>query len=290
MVVDIITIFPAMVEAALTDGVVARARDRGLVDLRVRDLREFTTDRHRSVDDVPYGGGPGMVMKPEPLFRAVEAITAERGQPAAVVLMSPQGRQFTHQAAERLSRVSPLVLICGRYEGIDERVTRTLVTEELSIGDYVLTGGELPALVVLDAVVRLVPGVVGDADSVAEDSFVRGLLDHPHYTRPAEFRGLRVPETLLSGHHAEIEKWRARERVLRTLERRPEMLDRATLTVDEQRAMDDLQPGAPHLTSDPSERAARTERGVGAPARERVGGTAGAKPPGSTMETDHEGD
>jgi len=243
MVVDVITIFPAMVEAALSDGVVARGRERGLVDLRVRDLREFTSDRHRSVDDVPYGGGPGMVMKPEPLFRAVEAIEAERGKPAAVVLMTPQGRQFTHQEAERLSRMSPLVVICGRYEGVDERVTRTLVTDELSIGDYVLTGGELPALVVLDAAIRLVPGVVGDADSVAEDSFVRGVLDHPHYTRPAEFRGLKVPETLLSGHHAEIEKWRARERVLRTLERRPEMLDRATLTVDEQRAVDELQAG-----------------------------------------------
>jgi tRNA (guanine37-N1)-methyltransferase len=240
MVVDIITIFPAMVEAALTEGVVARARGRGVVDLKVRDLREFTTDRHRSVDDVPYGGGPGMVMKPEPLFRAVDAITAERGKPAAVVLMTPQGRQFTHETAERLSRTSPIVMICGRYEGVDERVTRSLVTDELSIGDYVLTGGELPALVVLDAVIRLVPGVVGDADSVAEDSFVRGLLDHPHYTRPAEFRGLRVPETLLSGHHGEIEKWRARERVLRTLERRPEMLTNATLTTDEQRAMDEL--------------------------------------------------
>jgi tRNA (guanine37-N1)-methyltransferase len=240
MVVDVITIFPAMVEAALAEGVVARARTSGIVDVRVRDLRDFTTDRHRSVDDVPYGGGPGMVMKPEPLFRAVDAIEAERGKPAAVVLMTPQGRRFTHETAARLSTVSPLIVICGRYEGIDERVTRALVTDELSIGDYVLTGGELPALVVIDAVVRLVPGVVGDADSVEGDSFVRGLLDHPHYTRPAEFRGLQVPETLLSGHHAEIEKGRARERVRRTWERRPDMLTGAALTAEEQRTLNEL--------------------------------------------------
>ena len=239
MIVDVITIFPAMVEAALAEGVVARARTRGVVDIRVRDLRTWATDRHRTVDDVPYGGGPGMVMKPEPLFHAVDAIAAERGRPAAVLLMTPQGRPFTHEIAERLSRTSPIVVICGRYEGVDERVTSALVTDEISIGDYVLTGGELPALVVLDAVARLVPGVVGDEASVTGDSFVRGLLDHPHYTRPAEFRGLKVPETLLSGHHAEIEKWRARERVRRTLARRPDMLARAMLTPAERNALDE---------------------------------------------------
>jgi tRNA (guanine37-N1)-methyltransferase len=224
MTVDVITIFPAMVEAGLAEGVVGRARERGLVDIRVRDLREYTDDRHRSVDDVPYGGGPGMVMKPEPLFRAVEAIGAERGTPSAVVLMTPQGRRFTHAEAERLSRLERIVVICGRYEGVDERVAEALVTDEISIGDYVLSGGELPALVVIDAAVRLVPGVVGDADSVDGESFVRGVLDHPHYTRPAVFRGMAVPDVLVSGHHAEIERWRRDERMRRTRARRPDLL------------------------------------------------------------------
>jgi len=224
MVIDVITIFPAMVEAGLAEGVVGRARGRGLVDNRVRDLREYTDDRHRSVDDVPYGGGPGMVMKPEPLFRAVEAVAAERGQPSAVVLMTPQGRQFSHAEAERLSRLERIVLICGRYEGVDERVAETLVTDEISIGDYVLSGGELPALVVIDATVRLVPDVVGDADSVEGESFVQGVLDHPHYTRPAVFRGMAVPNVLISGHHAEIEHWRREQRMRRTRARRPDLL------------------------------------------------------------------
>jgi tRNA (guanine37-N1)-methyltransferase len=224
MTVDVITIFPAMVEAGLAEGIVGRARERGLIDLRVRDLREYTDDRHRSVDDVPYGGGPGMVMKPEPLFRAVEAIAAERGTPSAVVLMTPQGRRFSHAEAERLSRLERIIVICGRYEGVDERVAEALVTDEISIGDYVLSGGELPALVVIDAAVRLVPGVVGDADSVDGESFVRGVLDHPHYTRPAVFRGMAVPDVLISGHHAEIERWRRDERMRRTRARRPDLL------------------------------------------------------------------
>jgi tRNA (guanine37-N1)-methyltransferase len=232
--IDVITIFPAMIEAALSEGVVGRARDRGLLDVVARDLRAFTDDRHRTVDDVPYGGGPGMVMKPEPIFRAVDAITAERGAPSAVVLMTPQGRPFTQDEARRLSRMDRLVVICGRYEGVDERVAE-LVTDELSIGDYVLTGGELPALVVIDAVARLIPGVVGDAGSVAADSFVRGLLDHPHYTRPAVFRGRQVPDVLVSGHHGEIERWRRRQRVRRTLERRPDLVDRAALSDEERR-------------------------------------------------------
>jgi tRNA (guanine37-N1)-methyltransferase len=211
-----------------------------VLDIRVRDLRDFTDDRHRTVDDVPYGGGPGMVMKPEPLFRAVEAIAEERGRPSAVVLMSPQGVPLTHAVAERLSRLDRLIVICGRYEGVDERVSQTLVTDEISIGDYVLTGGELPALVLLDAVTRFVPGVVGDAESVAADSFVRGLLDHPHYTRPAVCRGAAVPGVLLSGHHAEIERWRLRERLRRTLARRPELLARAALTTEERAELERL--------------------------------------------------
>jgi tRNA (guanine37-N1)-methyltransferase len=241
MKIDIITIFPRMVEAALAEGVVGRAGQSGVLDVRVRDLREYTDDRHRSVDDVAYGGGPGMVMKPAPLFAAVEAVAAERGQPSAVILMTPQGTPFSQAEAERLSRLAHLVVICGRYEGVDERVAEALTTDELSIGDYVLTGGELPALVVVDAVARLVPGVVGDAGSVEAESFVRGLLDHPHYTRPAEFRGLAVPDVLLSGHHGEIEAWRRRERVRRTLDRRPDLIERTRLDAEEARELDRMQ-------------------------------------------------
>lgn len=237
MIADVITIFPEMVESALAAGVVGRARERGVVDVKVRDLRAFTTDRHRTVDDVPYGGGPGMVMKPEPLWKAVEAVEAERGKASAVVLTTPQGRPFTHAVAEEMSRLERLVVICGRYEGVDERVTEALVTHEVSIGDFVLTGGELAALVVLDAVTRLVPGVVGDADSVAVDSFVRGLLDHPHYTRPAEFRGHVVPDVLVSGHHAAIERWRRQQRLQRTAQRRPDLLASAALTDEERREL-----------------------------------------------------
>jgi tRNA (guanine37-N1)-methyltransferase len=237
MIADVVTIFPAMVEAALTEGVVGRARTRGVLDIRTRDLREYTDDRHRSVDDVPYGGGPGMVMKPEPLFRAVEAIAAERGAPSAVVLMSPQGRMLTHEVAERLSRLPRLILLCGRYEGVDERVVDALVTDEISIGDYVLTGGELPALVLIDVVARLVPGVVGDAESLVSESFARPRLDHPHYTRPASFRGRDVPEVLTSGNHAEIERWRRRERLRRTEERRPDLIERAGLTDEERQEL-----------------------------------------------------
>jgi len=229
-----------MVEASLAEGVVARACENGVVDLKVHDLREYTDDRHRTVDDVPYGGGPGMVMKPEPLFRAVEAVVAKRGAPSAVVLMTPQGRPFSHAEAERLSKLPRFVVICGRYEGVDERVTDAIVTDELSIGDYVLTGGELPALVVIDAVVRLLPGVVGDARSVAEDSFVRGVLDYPHYTRPAVFRGMAVPDVLTSGHHGEIEKWRRRQQWRRTIERRPDLLETAALTDAQRREVDEV--------------------------------------------------
>lgn len=246
MIADVITIFPALVETALEAGVVGRARERGVVDIRVRDLRDYTDDRHRTVDDVPYGGGPGMVMKPEPVVRAVEAVAAERGAPSAVILVTPQGRPLTHDLALELSRLARVIVVCGRYEGLDERVTELVITHEISIGDYVLTGGELPALVVLDAVARLVPGVVGDAESVAADSFARGLLDHPHYTRPAVFRGRAVPDVLVSGHHAEIERWRRIERVRRTWQRRPELLETAALSDEERRELDELRRGADH--------------------------------------------
>ena len=222
--IDIVTIFPGMVRAPLAEGVVGRAIDRGLLDVKVHDLRDHTTDRHRVVDDVPFGGGPGMVLKPEPLFRAAERIRAERGVPASVVLTSPDGRRFTHAEAERLRQLGHILILCGRYEGVDERVRQHLATEEISIGDYVLSGGELAALVIVDAVARLVPGVVGDEQSVARDTFARGHLDFPQYTRPADFRGMQVPPVLLSGHHAEIDAWRRREALRRTIERRPELL------------------------------------------------------------------
>jgi tRNA (guanine37-N1)-methyltransferase len=256
MTVDIVTIFPAMIEQPLAAGIVGRAIERGTLDVKVRDLRDFTTDRHRVVDDVPYGGGPGMVLKPDPIFRALDAITAERGAPLTVIMTSPQGRRFTQVEAERLARLEHIVLLCGRYEGFDERV-RERVTEELSIGDYVLTGGELPALVVLDAVARFVPGVVGDEQSVAQDTFSRGLLNHPQYTRPPEIevrmvRGvlevlevLKVPEVLMSGNHAEIRRWRKREALSRTLERRPDLLDAASLDEEEEQLLRELK-GASH--------------------------------------------
>jgi tRNA (guanine37-N1)-methyltransferase len=226
----IVTIFPKMVQAPLAEGIVARAIARGLIDVAVHDLRDFTTDRHRVVDDVPFGGGPGMVLKAEPLFAAVEHIREQRGSGPtpgdreAVILTSPDGERLTHAVAERLSRLEHVVILCGRYEGVDERVRQHLATETISIGDYVLSGGELPALVIVDAVARLVPGVVGDEASVSGDTFASGLLDFPQYTRPAEFRGYAVPQVLLSGHHAEIDKWRRRQALERTRERRPDLL------------------------------------------------------------------
>jgi len=229
-----------MVEAGLAEGIVSRGIERGLLDVAVHDLREQTTDRHRTVDDVPYGGGPGMVMKAEPLFKAVKAIRQERGEPGAVVLLSPQGRPLSQAEAIRLSELKHVVLLCGRYEGMDERVRELVATEEISIGDYVLTGGELAALVVVDAVSRLIPGVVGDAQSVEGDSFSRGLLDCPHYTRPAEFEGRPVPEVLLSGHHGEVRRWRKREALRRTLERRPDLLETAALDEEEREILETL--------------------------------------------------
>jgi len=233
---DIVTIFPRMFDLPLAEGIVGRAIARGLVDLRVHDLRDFTEDRHRTVDDVPFGGGPGMILKVKPVVDAVEAIRRDRGEPSTVILTSPQGRPFSQAEAVRLSRLPHVVVVCGRYEGVDERVRERLATEELSIGDYVLTGGELPAMVILDAVARLLPGAVGDEQSVETDSFSRGLLDFPHYTRPAEFEGMKVPDVLISGHHGEIRRWRKREALRRTLERRPELLEQADLD-DEERAL-----------------------------------------------------
>jgi len=234
--IDIVTIFPKMVQGPLAEGIVGRAIASGLIDVRVHDLRDYTMDRHRVVDDMPFGGGPGMVLKPEPLFAAVDWITEQRRREAeatdapepgrAVVLTSPDGERLTHRTAARLSALEHLVVLCGRYEGVDERVREHLATESISIGDYVVSGGELPALVIVDAVARLIPGVVGDEASVSGDTFARdGLLDFPQYTRPAEFRGLTVPPVLLSGHHAEIEKWRRAQALERTRRYRPDLLD-----------------------------------------------------------------
>jgi tRNA (guanine37-N1)-methyltransferase len=224
--IDIVTIFPRMVAAPLEEGIVARAIAKGLVDVAIHDLRDFTADRHRVVDDAPFGGGPGMVLKPEPLFAAVDRIRETRGEPGAIVLTSPDGERLTHAVAERLRARDHVVILCGRYEGVDERVREQLATDAISIGDYVVSGGELPALVIVDAMARLVAGVVGDESSVAGDSFARGgMLDFPQYTRPAEFRGWRVPDVLLSGHHGEIEKWRREQAIARTRRHRPDLLN-----------------------------------------------------------------
>lgn len=237
---DIVTIFPSMIQAGLGEGVVSRAIQRGLLDVVVHDLRQWTTDRHRTVDDVPYGGGPGMVMKAEPLLAAVAAIRAGRGTPDAVVLLSPQGRTFTQAEAARTARRGHVVLLCGRYEGMDERVRELAATDEWSIGDYVLSGGELAALVVVDAVGRLVPGVVGDQASVAAESFSTGLLDYPQYTRPAEIEGRRVPDVLLSGHHADVRRWRRKAALARTLERRPDLIAAAPLDDEDQALLEEI--------------------------------------------------
>ena len=236
------TIFPGMFSSPLAESIIARALDRGLVEIELHDLRERTHDRHRTVDDYPFGGGPGMILKPEPLFEAVEALCASsrEGDAVPVVLLTPQGRTLTQGIVERLAQRAELVLICGRYEGVDERVRQHLVTEEISIGDYVLSGGELAAMVLIDAVARLIPGVVGSAESTQAGSFTTGLLQHPQYTRPADFRGWAVPDVLTSGNHAEIARWRRRESLRRTFHRRPDLLESADLTPEERRFIEGL--------------------------------------------------
>jgi tRNA (guanine37-N1)-methyltransferase len=237
MRIDVVTLFPGMFPGMLSESMLRVARDRGAVDVRIADLRDYTEGRHRVADDYPFGGGGGMVLKPEPLFAAVEALRGPRGH---VVLLCPQGPMFTQADAARLASETHLVLLCGHYEGVDERVRAHLADEELSIGDYVLTGGELPAMVVLDAVVRLLPGVLGDPDGAARESFAAGRLDYPQYTRPAEFRGLRVPEVLLSGDHGRIAEWRRREALRRTVVRRPDLLETVPPTREERAWMDEM--------------------------------------------------
>jgi tRNA (guanine37-N1)-methyltransferase len=229
--IEVLTIFPAMLEAPLADGIVRRAADKGIVSTRVHDLRQWSDDKHRSVDDAPFGGGPGMVMKAEPFFKAMEQILpGGPGRNDAIVLLSPRGTPFSQEAARRYAGLDRLVLLCGRYEGIDERVREGLATEEVSLGDFVLTGGEVAALAVIEATVRLLPGALGDEDSAAQDSFENGLLDCPHYTRPAVHRGRAVPEVLLSGDHDKIARWRRKEGLRATRERRPDLLAKARLT------------------------------------------------------------
>lgn len=243
MRINVLTLFPTMFQGLLSFGIFKRASNRKLVEIIVRDIRDYTHDKHRTVDDYPYGGGAGMILKPEPIFEAVEAIKAEacpdeENGSLPIILLTPQGRLFSQQIALELSRKRGLMLICGHYEGIDERVGEHLVTDEISLGDYVLSGGELAAMVVIDAVVRLVPGVLGSAASPLDDSHATGLLEYPQYTRPPVFREWAVPEVLLSGNHALIAKWHREQVLIRTAERRPELLAKTNLTAAERRLIE----------------------------------------------------
>ena len=235
---DIITLFPSMFESPLSEGIISKAQKKGLIDIRVHDLREYTEDRHRTADDTPYGGGAGMVMKVEPIVRAIEAIRLPTGN-TRTVFLTPQGALLKQEKAKKLSTYSQVLILCGRYEGIDERVL-SFIDEEISIGDFVLTGGEIAAMAVLDVVARLVPGVVGDAASVSEDTFSSLLLKYPQYTKPDNFRGLCVPAVLLSGDHKRISEWRSLESLKRTLKRRPDLLERADLTDKEKKQLENI--------------------------------------------------
>lgn len=243
---EVFTLFPQVFEHYLDTSILLRARQRGLIEVALHNIRDWTTDRHHTTDDLPYGGGGGMVMKPEPIFAAVEGVL---GSPPAcpVILLTPQGRTFNQKIAQELVSLPRLALLCGRYEGIDERVRQHLVTDEISIGDYVLSGGELPALVVIDAVTRLIPGVLGDPDAPWDDSHASGLLEYPHYTRPAEFRGWSVPEILLSGDHGKIARWRREQALLRTLQRRPDLLEKAELSEADKAFLERIKAGSDQL-------------------------------------------
>ncbi len=253
MRIDVLTLFPQMFEAPFSFGIFKRAVDQGLVSLNLYNIRDYTHDRHHTADDYPYGGGSGMVLKPEPIFEAVESIKAsieDRAGEVLVILLTPQGRLFSQQIAKELSQHKHLIFICGHYEGVDERVREHLATDELSIGDYVLTGGEVPAMVVIDAVVRLLPGVLGSEASPLDDSHTNGLLEHPQYTRPPVYRGWSVPEVLLSGNHAQIAQWRREQIIRRTLERRPELIDKANLGLEDKQLVERLTAKRSPLNSD----------------------------------------
>ena len=241
---DVFTLFPEVFDPYLQASILQRAIQRELVEVQLHNIRDWTPDRHHVTDDEPYGGGGGMVMKPEPIFTAVEGVLGTA--PACpVILLTPQGRRFTQSVAQELARLPHLAILCGRYEGVDERVRLHLVTDEISIGDFVLTGGELPALVLIDAITRLIPGVLGDPEGAQDDSHASGLLEYPHYTRPAEFRGWRVPEVLLSGDHARIARWRREKALLRTWQRRPDLLANAPLTEADLRFLEGLEGSGP---------------------------------------------
>ncbi|MBW2559715.1 MAG: tRNA (guanosine(37)-N1)-methyltransferase TrmD [Deltaproteobacteria bacterium] len=240
MAFDILSVFPEMFQSTLGSSLIKKSIDKGLVEVNLHNIRDYTRDKHRTTDDTPYGGGGGMVMKVEPVSHALEAITPAGEKEKCVILLSPQGEPFSQKIAEELSHHPRIVLICGHYEGIDERVREHLVDREISIGDYILSGGELPAMVVVDAVSRLVPGFVGNSDSVLFDSFSTGLLEGPHYTNPREYKGWKVPDVLLSGHQKKIDEWRRRESLRRTLHRRPDMLRQADLTEDDTRVLGEL--------------------------------------------------
>jgi tRNA (guanine37-N1)-methyltransferase len=234
MRIDVLTLFPAMFQGPMTESMLWKARDRGLLDLHLHDIRDFTTDKHRTADDIPYGGGGGMIMKPEPVVSAVEHTLAGATPPVPVILMTPQGRVFSHAIAKELAQHPHLVFVCGRYEGIDDRVRQLVITDEISIGDYVLTGGELPAMVIIDAVIRHIPGVLGAEGAADTDSHADGILEGPHYTRPVEFRGLRVPDVLQEGHQANVQRFRREQGLRRTWDKRPDLLMHAPLSEDEQ--------------------------------------------------------
>ena len=247
---EVFTLLPEVFSPYLESSILQRARQRGLIDVRVHNIRDYTHDKHHTTDDTPYGGGGGMVMKPEPVFEAVESVLgigSDHAQPAAipVILLTPQGRVFTQRAAEELSRHERIALLCGRYEGVDERIREHLVTDEISVGDYVLTGGELPALLIIDAVSRLIPGVLGDPTGAEDDSHSMGLLEYPHYTKPSEFRGWKVPDVLLSGDHGKIETWRREQALTRTLKKRPDMIEKADLSEAEKRFLENLKSKGP---------------------------------------------
>lgn len=237
---DIVTIFPEIFRGVFDFGIIRRAVEAELIRIALHDLRDYTNDRHRQTDDRPFGGGAGMVMKPEPLFRAVEAISHDAATQSRIVLLSPQGRLLSQKLAEEFAALRQITLICGRYEGVDERVVERLATDEVSIGDYVLSGGEIPAMVVVDAVTRLVPGALGSEESAERESFARGLLDYPHYTRPADYRGMKVPGVLTGGHHAEIERWRRRKAIEKTLRCRPDLIRSGDFSKAEQREFDEI--------------------------------------------------